>query len=86
MAIRHAGMPICILYFKLSFAVKGKIRKYNRGFFAVWAQSRPGRPVVYNFSAFGHMKMYMVHLYFNLTLVFTNIYAPPEKWYDISIK
>ena len=70
MAIWHAGMPICILYFKLSFVVKGKIRKYNREFFAVWAQSRPKWPEIYKFSGIWIYKILYAISNFNLTLVY----------------
>ena len=49
MAIWHAGMPICILYFKLSFVVKGKMGKYNEGICAVFALKPPNGRRYINF-------------------------------------
>jgi len=52
MAIWHAGMPICILYFKLSFVVKGKMGKYNEGICAVFALKPAKWPEIYKFPAY----------------------------------
>lgn len=64
MAIWHAGMPICILYFKLSFVVKGKMGKYSEGICAVFALKPAKWPEIYKFPAYGYMIFYISYTNF----------------------